>query len=596
MNSMLFTAEDRDFEHRALPFIRAIWADAIIPQPLRTYDRGGVDMLTWKASDSMSLALAVQCKGFKVKEHELGDEQIAWCLKSVEKFRQSGIRADTYLLLHNRTPNNDKFREAVFEAVDGLRKSGLVGQAYVWGPQKLIQEAVRKVRERCSRMLQLKETRVTELQLEPPLCDPIERVPMRISEIKVSPNKKVGETELEEGAADPAEQLLRTERSNLTVMLANAGYGKTTSALRTVAGSRRVFYLSAATLPSGVNNTDSLLKRWVRFEKLFEDAEPEDVAVLEDLAAPAINSILKDAGTPVVLILDALDESIYFSRKGGLQQLFNQLRDVQVPTVLLARSEFWEGKQHDFANSYDMLARHKDRTHNRRVTIIRLTDWGPEQMESLARRFADTQEGPARANLEEFIRLVRSGGYEEIYGDIPKRPLFLRFILESVAEQGVRRKGRARLFYDWVELKIRRDVLNPRQFGAEGRQPVVDNLEGTEATLRLAFRAMKAAAAAMTTSPAGGGPLELLPSCDVEDVLLSDRRLEVVLDPTGLFLHSLLVPMRSTPERLEIGFAHRTYLEFFLALHVRDHPARFEGAALPAGVRDFVNDLRAEGI
>ncbi|HJQ34994.1 MAG TPA: hypothetical protein VJ866_22785 [Pyrinomonadaceae bacterium] len=595
MKSMLFTAEGRDFERTALPFIRAIWADAIVPQPLRsTFDRSGVDILTWSGADAVSISLAVQCKGFAVREHELGDDQIRQCLKSIEDFRKSGIRADTYLLLHNRIPSNDRFREEVFRAADELRESGLAREAYVWGPQRLIQEAVKRVRERCARILQLNEERVSEFQLEPPLCDPVERVPMRISEIKVSPNQKLGEKELEEVVADPAEELLRTARSNLSVMLANAGYGKTTSALRTVSASRRVFYLSAATLPPGVKNTHSLLERWVRLDKLFEDAQPEDVSVLEELAGRAIIGVLKDAETPVILILDALDESIYFSRKGGLQLLFNQLRDIQIPVVLLARSEFWEGKQKDFASSYDLLARHKDRTHNRRVTIIRLTDWGREQIETLARRFADTQAGPARGNLEELIELVRSGGYEEIYGDIPKRPLFLRFILESVAEQGIRRKGRARLFYEWVELKILRDILNPLNLGGEGRQPIVENADGTEATVRLAFRAMKAAALEMTTRPARGNSLELLPSCDVEDVLLSDRRLEAVLDPTGLFLHSLLVPVRSTPERLEIGFAHRAYQEFFLALCIRDDPGRFSGVDLPTGVRDFMNDIRAE--
>lgn len=50
-------------------------------------------------------------------------------------------------------------------------------------------------------------------------------------------------------------------------------------------------------------------------------------------------------------------------------------------------------------------------------------------------------------------------------------------------------------------------------------------------------------------------------------MLLSDERLKAVLDPTRLFLHSLLIPpTRSTPEKLETGFAHRTYQEFFLAL------------------------------
>jgi hypothetical protein len=330
-------------------------------------------------------------------------------------------------------------------------------------------------------------------------------------------------------------------------MLAQAGYGKTTSALRTLANeSRKVFYLSAATLPREVCNTDTLLKRWIRLEKLYEGVLGEDIPILERLAAPAIDSILKDEESPVILILDALDESIYFSRPGGLQQLFNQLRDIKFTVILLARSEFWEGKQNDFANSYGLQSAKKAYLFNRKVRIIRLIDWQPAQIKLLAERYKDTQTDKRRSNLEALIRIIDSGEYESIYGDIPKRPLFLRFILDSVAEQGVRRKGRAQLFYDWIELKIRRDVLHP--------------------------------------------------TCEIEEVLPADERLKAVLDPWGLFLHSLLIPTRSTPEKLEIGFAHRTYQEFFLALYVRDNPQQFDNLTLPKTIEDHLTSIMDERI
>jgi hypothetical protein len=90
--------------------------------------------------------------------------------------------------------------------------------------------------------------------------------------------------------------------------------------------------------------------------------------------------------------------------------------------------------------------------------------------------------------------------------------------------------------------------------------------------------------------------LELLSSCDIEDVWLSDERLKAVLDPTGLFLHSLLIPKRATPEKLEIGFAHRTYQEFFLALYIRDNPQQFGKMNLPKAVEEHLASIKDEGI
>jgi hypothetical protein len=500
-------------------------------------------------------------------------------------------------LLHNRIPNNETFRTEVEQEAEKLKESGQVKEVHVWGAQKLLQEASKKVRDHCARILQLNESKAQDFLPDPSLCNPLEQVPLQVSEIIVNPNQKIGESERMDVIADPAEQLLLTDRSNLSLMLARAGYGKTTSALRTFAVSeKRVFYLSAATLPRDVNNTDSLIKRWVNLEELFGDALEEDIPILEQLSAPAINYILKDEGTPVVLILDALDESIYFSRPGGLQQLFNQLRDIRVPVILLARSEFWEGKQNDFANSYGLSAVNKDKLYKRKVKIIRLKDWQHDQIRTLAQRYRDTQTEGRRSNLDELVRIIDSGEYEKIYGDIPKRPLLLRFILDSVAEQGVRRKGKARLFYDWIELKIRRDVLNPIRFGGVGRAPILPSAEETGTTIRLAFKAMKLAAYKMTIRSEQDDSLELLSSCDIESLLLSDERLKAMLDPTGLFLHSLLIPTRTTPEKLEIGFAHRTYQEFFLALYIRDNPRQFGTIKLPEAVEDHLISIKEEGL
>jgi hypothetical protein len=321
----------------------------------------------------------------------------------------------------------------------------------------------------------------------------------------------------------------------------------------------------------------------------------EDREVLELLALPALDYLLKDEATPVILILDALDESLYFSRPGGLQLLFNQLRDIKVPVVLLARTEFWDSRQNDFASSYGLTAE-PNKLLRQKVCMLRLRSWDVEQIRSLTERYRNMETDKRRQNLDELLSAIDSGEYEMIYGDIPKRPLFLRFILESVAEQGIKRTGKARLIYDWIELKIRRDVLNPTRFGSRGRVPMISGVEETTATVRLAFKAMKIAANKMTKKDLATKTLELLPTCNVDELLLSDEHFKGVLDPTGIFLHTLLIPLKSTPEELEIGFAHRTYQEFFLALHIREHPEEFVDLDLPVAIQEHLDSIKAEGI
>lgn len=592
----LQSAEERHFEIMSLPFIRAIWNDAIQPQPLKsTYDRSGIDIVLWTGKNTTSIKLAVQCKGFKVKEHQLGKSQIRQCKESIEVFRKSGLTADTYILLHNRIPNNLEFREEVQREVESLKASGQVKKAYVWGYQKLLQEAGKKIGQRCEKLLRLKNSNIHEFITEPLQYAPLERVPVSVSELTISPTTKISELELFEDVIDPSKELLTTGVSNLCLVLAHAGYGKTTTALRTVSQTdKKVYYLSAAKLPPNTGNKDSLIKQLINTDELWVDAVEEDIPILEKLVSPQIDRLLRKKDTQVVLILDALDESLYFNRQGGIQQLFNHIRDYKVPVVLLARSEFWMGKQIDFATSYGTNTLNQDKQVRRPVKVIRLLDWQDEQIKELSLRYRQNLSKTERTNVDDFIKLLEFDRYREFYGDIPKRPLFMRYILDSVAEQGIKQKGKARLFYDWVELKIRRDVFNPVKLGGEGRAPILSDVKETETTIRLAFRAMKTAAGKMISIY--NNNLELNPSCDIEEITSADEKLKLVLDPTGLFLHTLLIPIRFSPEKLEIGFAHRTFHEFFLALFIRDNPDLFSGISLPEVVKNHLGDIALENI
>ena len=308
-----------------------------------------------------------------------------------------------------------------------------------------------------------------------------------------------------------------------------------------------------------------------------------------------IGYIFKESDLPITLVIDALDESVYFSRRGGLQALFNQLREIRIPVILTARKEFWTQRQQDFTELFGLTGRSEGR-HHTRIRLIELLDWGRQQISELSRNYRDTLTDSARRkNLEQFIKIVDSDEYENYYGDIPKRPLFLRFILETVADGGVRHTGRAKLYYEWAEMKIHRDVCRPMIWGSVGRQPILSETEPLDETLRLAFRAMMLAAQQMTN--VSGDDVELLPDCSIANVLLSDEKLKGIVDPTGLFLNSLLVPVLArSHESLRIRFAHRTYQEFFLALYIKENRERFVSYNLPTPVVEHLTDIENEGL
>src|SRR6185369_4486362 len=150
----------------------------------------------------------------------------------------------------------------------------------------------------------------------------------------------------------------------------------------------------------------------------------------------------------------------FFGHRGGLQWLFNALLDVQVPVVLAARTEFWVKKMADFETSFGLRAKVRGTRQALRSTrLIELTPWSNAEIRAYAMRYRDALGSEAsRAYIDEFIGLVDADRYSEFYGDIPRRPLYLNYILDTAAVLGIRTLGRRELLLEWADQKIRRDV------------------------------------------------------------------------------------------------------------------------------------------
>lgn len=426
--------------------------------------------------------------------------------------------------------------------------------------------------------------------------EPLKNVPLQVSQLLVRPLRLSKVTPPVQLTTDPCTELLTSEQSNLILMIGEAGFGKTTAALRTFGSGQQIFYVPGSSFSSEDPSTKAFLQQCINLDELLMNFEAGDIPTVRRLLKPVVEQILKERKNPMVLIIDGLDESIFFSYRGGLQWLFNHLRAVLVPVVLLARAEFWHAKLGDFTTSIGQ-ANQKGEERGRKVKLIELLPWTDHEIGFLAKRYRDSLiESEQRSRLDQLIATIDNGSYTKFYGNIPSRPLFLKFILETVAERDVHHTGRAQLYYEWIRMKIARDVVNPTKWGAPGRAPIVGNTESVDATIRLSFQAMMLAACNMTKRR--DNLLELLPSCSLDEVLMSNERLKGITDPTGLFLNSLLIPISPslTFEPLRIRFAHRAYQEFFLALYIRNHPEIIQGTEIPDSIGEHLRDMDLEGI
>src|SRR5258706_9148166 len=161
-------------------------------------------------------------------------------------------------------------------------------------------------------------------------------------------------------------------------------------------------------------------------------------------------------------------------------------------------------------------------------------------MTEFARRYSATLNHGASARIGHLIATLEDGAYATYYGDIPRRPLFLRMIVDTVASGDIHRLRRAELFLEWALLKVKRDIHEPQRWGTSGRGPIA-NETATRDTIELSFAALDMAARLMTER--ADDQLVLLPTCNLRALAELVPPLSTIADLTGLGLNSLLVPV-----------------------------------------------------
>lgn len=514
---------------------------------------------------------------------DLDDAQVQPCLRDLQALGERGPRMTTLLLVHNQDGRSRLFRDAVTAAFAPLLAAGRAKEARILSRELLLQLAFEAMVDRVEDAVLRCSAAVTAAA---DWLAPLPAVPLSRSTLRTDRYRLLDASPPAPQVADPVELLFAPDAPGVTFLIGEAGFGKTTTALRSFADARyRVLYLAGSQISPTLCTKSLLMQCLPDDDELFARAAPEDRPTLQRIARPVFESLLKRQGSRIALILDGLDESFFLTRRGGVQILLNLLRELHARVVLSARTEYWYARQGDFAALFGIVA--PSSRHQRDVRLIELLPWEEPQIAALARRFQAGLLDPAqRERVGHLIDCIEGGAYRSYYGDIPRRPLFLRFILETVAHSDVHQVGRARLFAEWAHLKILRDA-------ASGRPPILDE-QGGDATAVLAFRAMELAAAQMTRQQ--DGELLLLPTCALADVLQRDPLLQPIVEPTGLLLNSLLLPTAPlSPLRpLEVRFAHRAYQEFFLARHLLRHPR--PQVALPDSVQRWVDDLQREDL
>ena len=512
--------ESKGFERGVLPYLRMLYENACEAIAFGSMDSSGVDIVVPSGIDG-KFTLGVQCKGFAVADAEIGSSQIDQCLKSIRKFARSSFPMEEYWLVHNRTAAGKGFHDAVQDELKKLVQDGRVTTVRLLDRDEFLARVFNGVFRRFRRFvgqkaIQFRQEYGDRLGLSE---SPIAQVPYLVQEVRVSQHgfDDLGTSFSQLG--DPAVEFVTQEgssRSRLGLLLGEFGMGKTTLALRLATRPDYVLlYVPAATFPPSVSGTKELLKHLFDMDDFLVGFCETDHPLIERMARLMSEKLLSENSNKFMLVIDGLDESPLLTHSVGFTTLFDALSNIRASAVLTMRTEFWRARVEAFLAGYEGRAAPQKRSdRNRRLMLIELAPWANEQIARLINEALEVEGGQGRVHLEALKQLVNKDSYGSLYGDIPRKPLFLRILIEFVAEHGVGKTSLAQLFRQWIKHKIHRDTINPQIVGGSGRRGVSGGTEPLDVIQLVALQAMKAAAVLMTLNSCER--IDLLPDCDFQ--------------------------------------------------------------------------------
>ena len=558
---------------------------------MKSIDVAGIDLLVW--SDEPRIPLAIQCKGYR--REEIAADQIRQARTSIEAFLTSGVQVERYVLVHNRDGSN-RMREQLEPLLEECRRRGIADTADIWDREHLVDFVFDAVRDEIRTAI-----RTYSNSIAAHLDALFAFRSARIRAVPVLEQRAVFRRDAPAYLTDAGpkrtgdiSQILRQSSGRRwTILTGTFGMGKTTAALTAAhdAETPALFVPVAAIAPEvfrGGIRADLLVHVNELLGVAANDGDSSE-AGKSRIAASVLAQLLRASDSDVALILDGLDEHHELATPQGIMRLLNQLADFQGPVVLTTRKEHLDSMFGSFNVAMSGLSVRYGR--EREARVLHLTEWSDAETDQVVRLAIASSSGETAHRLRRLLELIEAGSARPYYGELLNYPLFLQFILEDVAEYGVRAASRAELLASFVERKIRRDLVQVIPNSDARRAEIAPEVD-PEVAVELTFEALGRVAAAMTLRTEDR--IALLEDIDGDDVAkIFTETFGRPVDIVAVLLNSVLVTTGPrVGRRLRVAFALRILQEYFLAASIVSSGG--ESREYPPSIGALVAEMRAQ--
>lgn len=586
VTSALGSATRAGFEALCGALLSPFLADLTHSAPMRDADRGGVDWYVL-SEDQAEYDLCFQCKGF---EHEVGEDQVEQCLASISAFRRHGRTTKRYFLVLNRAVRTREHREPLETALAKLVADGNAEEATLLAPRDFIEFLVELAEDLISsatliRYQHLAEVYKNAMEWRFYLPD----VPFHDEALPdanlTNPLHCLHRMLINNLASALTQGGQRPATAQRIFIVSEFGYGKTSFLLSLFESLRtsmlRPFYLPVSQFSRQAFANEKTLIADILGSLL--DTRVYECEYVELVLRETLVRQLRADGSNAVLLFDGLDEHPLCYTDQGLARVFGCLATLRIPCLFTVRKELWDERQ---GNVHLAV-----RPFRPQVSAYLFDEWMLPQLDSYMTQTEAAVDTTTSPTWAEFAAIIRSGAYLSHFGDIPRRPLFLRMLVDDALAGIVTENDLGALYENYVRRKIARDRENLVGSFDAGR-PLSAGDADHYALVETIMDVLTEVAGTMCTLEASRTILQASVSERVVRDLI-DAQVGKVGTLVEFINHSVLMPNGPRANaNMKLRFAHRSFQEWFAARWFRAHPHALASwpDRLPLGVRRFLGD------
>ena len=296
---------------------------------------------------------------------------------------------------------------------------------------------------------------------------------------------------------------------------------------------------------------------WIVLEILFDERKFDRDQNFDRLMAGVLRSMLGKR-CDLILLFDGLDEHHSAYTAEGLQDIFRGAAKLSTECFFTMRKEFWDDKQENFRNALEPIKKKRQ--------FYSLLEWSDFEILKFIDEYIEKGgiEKAETARIKEFRKLVELNKYDQFYGDIPRRPLFLKMLIVDVVTNRIKKRSLAEIYEQYLVEKFRIDRKS--QFSESIRSPLrMEKTEDRYKVLNRIFYVLEKAAAQMFVITKES---ECILTYSVEENKIEKIKFlkEKEFRVTEILMNSILVPFgKREIEGFHLKFAHKSFQEYFFA-------------------------------